>query len=158
MKILIYGLQRSGTNYLKEILLKTKNIKFINGNDRSKFTHKHYRFHNKLDIIPDDKYIPKSNIKSVKEIYDKTNINKIIVIKKNIYSWYDSIIKWAKMCNWKFKKEFNEEYIEEYYLFYKFFENSDVILINYEDLLFEKEKVIELFKKHNIEIKNSFFI
>jgi len=95
---------------------------------------------------------------NVDDIYKKTNVDNIIVIKKNIYDWYISVMRWAKQCNWKFSdKDFADEYIEEYYLNYKFFENENVILIEYQDLLFNRNKIINKLKDSNIEIKNEDF-
>ena len=158
MNVLLYGLQRSGTNYLIEILKTDPKINFINGSERNVFTHKHYRFHNIKKIIPHKQFYPISNIKSVDDIFNKIQVDKIIVIEKNIYHWYDSILNWATQCNWRFiNKEFSEEFIEDHYYFHNFFKNNDkIIYILYEDLLFNKNNVINNLKLNGINVTGDF--
>jgi len=158
MNILIYGLQRSGTNFLSEILKTDKKINIINGLDRNIFTHKHYRFHNIKEIIADEKFYPTSNIKTVADIYDKSPVNKIIVLEKDIYQWYDSIVNWAKKCNWNFiEKDFIEEFVKDHFHFYSFFKNEkDIIYLKYEDLLYNKEMVISKLEENDIHVSGEF--
>jgi len=152
IKILLYGMQRSGTNYLEQLLKKDERVTFINSTDRKNFKHKHYRFFDKKNIMQPE-YIHEKEIFCVNDIYEKSEADLIVVIKKNVYDWYTSVIQWANQCKWRFSdKEFSEEYIEEYYLNYKFFENENVILIDYHDLLFNRDKIIKILSENGIEI------
>ena len=157
-KILIYGIQRSGTNYLEKNLKKNNLINSNNKKKRNNELHKHFRFHNHQFIIPYVNYHKSSPILSFDDVIENNKIDHVIVLQKNIYNWYPSICKWAKKNKWKFSdKYFSEEYIEDYYLFYKFFEDKECIKINYEDLLFQVEHIIDIFKPYGIELKKENF-
>ena len=140
MKLLQYGLQRSGTNYLESLLKKNYRVKFLNSSkDRSSPLQKHCRLYSRKDIIPEPQYsnnIVVNNFEKFESLFDITP-DYYLVISKDPYSWYLSYRNWAKKCDWP---EVNHHYIEEYNLFYgKFLEFSNqtekIIFVKYIDLL-----------------------
>ena len=148
MKLLLYGLQRSGTNFLESLLKKNYRIKFLNSNkDRSSPLQKHCRLYSKKDIIPEPQYhndIIVENFENFESLFDVTP-DYYLVISKDPYSWYLSYRNWAKKCNWP---EVNHHYIEEYNLFYgKFLEFSNqtekIIFVKYIDLLEDSNAVLK---------------
>ncbi len=62
MKLLHYGLQRSGTNFLESLVAKKYRVKFLNSNidgirpERSSPLHKHFRLYDEKDIVPEPKF------------------------------------------------------------------------------------------------------
>ena len=140
MKILHYGLQRSGTNFLETILKKKYRVKFLNSNqDRSSPLQKHFRLYDDKEKIPEDQY--KNNLK-IPDFYTFESLLRVVpdyylVISKDPYSWLLSYKQWAKKCNWP---NVNYHYIEEYNLFYgKWLEFSEqtnrILFVRYIDLL-----------------------
>ena len=157
VKILHYGLQRSGTNFLESLLRQNYRVKFLNSNnERSSPLQKHFRLYDRKDIIPEPQYY--NNI--VIETFDKfetlfdSTPDYYLVISKDPYSWYLSYVNWAKRCNWP---KVNHHYIEEYNLFYgKFLELSKqtdkIIFVKYIDLLKNTDDVLnQLEKKMNLK-------
>lgn len=148
-RILLYGIQRSGTNYIETILKKNFKVKFLNSNkDRSAIIQKHCRIYDNKLIIPEPQYHNNIFVNNFQEF--ESHFNKApdfyIVISKDPYSWYLSYLKWAKKCNWP---EVNHHYIEEYNLFYEKFlnmanESDKFIFIRYIDLLQDKDSVLNM--------------
>lgn len=156
MKYLIYGLQRSGTNFLEEILNKKFNIQVSNEINRKSILHKHFRLYNDKNKIPIPDYINNKYFEYFKDFYDiiKKQINddcKIIIIKKDIFSWLISIYKWSKKCNWNITDK--NIFLNDYYLFYKkwkeYYNNNTnkILFINYIDLLNNNNLLIEKMNK-----------
>lgn len=140
MNILIYSLQRSGSNYLKELLKKNFKVKVMNDlHNRDSILHKHFRFYDNKSIIPERKFYNTLKIDSYNDFINNINfkIDYIFVISKDPYSWYLSYKKWSIKCGWPIP---NHDYIEEYNLFYSkllhLSEESDkFVFIRYIDLL-----------------------
>ena len=162
MKYLIYGLQRSGTNFLEEILNKKYNIQVFNEENRKSILHKHFRLYSEKNKIPIPEYINNKYYESFIDLYDtiKKKINdefKIIIIKKDIFSWLISIYKWSIKCNWTIKNR--NIFLNDYYLFYKkwkqYYENNPdkILLITYIDLLNNDKLLIKQIKDF-LNIKN----
>jgi len=145
-KLLYYGLQRSGTNYLEVLLKKNFSVRLLNRNrDRGSPLNKHCRFYDDKQIIPEPRYYNDISVHSYREFQDlfKSDPDYYVVISKDPYSWYLSYRSWAQRCNWPSTKH---HYIEEYNLFYgKFLELSSesdkFVFVRYVDLLGDKTEV-----------------
>ena len=150
-KILHYGLQRSGTNFLESLLVKNFDIKIHSlRKEREHPLQKHFRLYDDKSKIPESKYLNNYNFKTYDDFKKSwglnTEINGVIVISKDPYSWLLSYEKWAKKCNWPNP---SYQYIEEYNLFldkWRVFaqQSNDILFIRYIDLLVQPE--IELTK------------
>jgi hypothetical protein len=141
MKYLLFGLQRTGTNVIKDYIQYNFNIKMFNTKhpDRNSVLHKHYRpYKDKKYILNEvtckiffEKPLDLINFLE-KNIKDKI---KIIIAKKDIFSWLISIKKMVKQCNWK--NITKNKLINDYKLFYDFWgiHQDNVLLIDYNDFL-----------------------
>jgi len=145
--ILIYGLQRSGTNFLENLLKKNLRTTILNDNsDRSLPDQKHFRLYDQKAIIPRQHYY---NDFYFETLLDFEKVLPIIpagylVISKDPYSWYLSYKTWADKNNWP---AVDHHYIQEYNFFYEkwlgFSQSSDrIFFIRYLDLL--REPAVEL--------------
>ena len=150
-KLLHYGLQRSGTNFLESLLAKNFDIKIHSlRKERDHPLQKHFRLYDDKTKIPEAKYLNNYNFKSYIDFKKSwglnTEINGVIVISKDPYSWLLSYEKWSKKCNWPNP---SYQYIEEYNLFlnkWRVFaqQSNEILFIRYIDLLVQPE--IELTK------------
>ena len=141
-KILLYGLQRSGTNYLETLIkLNYPGCVFLNGEKRNEITHKHYRLYDNKLVIPEPQFTNNNTYPDFEHFESALPKNMVpdlyILISKDPYSWFGSYVNWSKKNNWV---KPNYHYIEEYNLFYRkwmtFAEQTDkVIFIRYADLL-----------------------
>ena len=170
-KIIIRGIQRSGTNFLENILSKL-DIDVINkGNlPRNSPGHKHFRVQNdKLSIFMDKQYLNDIYSENLKDLnfksYKKKNIKNILILKDPV-NWILSINRWAKKCNWipinnDLRNDFElmTKYLKEWdYFHLKWFELSKdkelILILQWEDLLtnFDNnlKKIIDF-----VNIKNS---
>ncbi|MDG2369076.1 MAG: hypothetical protein P8M12_00395 [Flavobacteriales bacterium] len=153
-KLLHYGLQRSGTNFLESLLAKNFDIKIHSlRKERDHPLQKHFRLYDDKTKIPEAKYLNNYNFKSYIDFKKSwglnTEINGVIVISKDPYSWLLSYEKWSKKCNWPNP---SYQYIEEYNLFlnkWRVFaqQSNEILFIRYIDLLVQPE--IELTKIEN---------
>lgn len=120
MKILIYGLQRSGTNLLEQILIQSyKDIKIINNNRYAKNPlNKHFRPHSYQDKIH-NLYKHKLPIKSFDSFISYlTEIpDHFIIVSKDPYSWFVSYSNWAQNNPHQYHPV-DFHFSEEYELFY----------------------------------------
>lgn len=140
MNLLHYGLQRSGTNYLKALLEKKYRVRFLNSNkDRSSPLQKHFRLYDNKDIIPEIQYGNDIVIKDFQEFERHFTVvpDYYLVISKDPYSWFLSYSSWARKCNWP---AVGHHYIEEYNLFYKKWlefsrQSGKIVFVRYIDLL-----------------------
>jgi len=138
--ILIYGLQRSGTNFLENLLKKNYYITILNENaERSSPGQKHFRLYDQKDIIPRQHYYNDYQYNTFFEFEKSlTDIpDGYLIISKDPYSWHLSYKNWAMRCNWP---DVEHHYIQEYNLFYRkwldFSQTTDRIsFIRYIDLL-----------------------
>ena len=150
-KLLHYGLQRSGTNFLESLLVNNFDIKIYSlRKEREHPLQKHFILYDDKTKIPESKYLNNYNFKSYADFKKSwelnTEINGVIVISKDPYSWLLSYEKWAKKCNWPTP---SYQYIEEYNLFldkWRVFaqQSNEILFIRYIDLLVQPE--IELTK------------
>jgi len=147
-KILLYGLQRSGTNYLESLVeINYPACQFINGEMRNEITHKHFRLYADKSRIPEPQFQNQqvfdsfaafeSALPEIPDLY--------IVVSKDPYSWLVSYNKWSKKNNWPLP---DYQYIEEYNLFYgmwmQFSKQTDkVLFVRYIDLLTDPQKEME---------------
>jgi len=156
--IILFGLQRTGTNFLETLLKKNfNNLCFCNNvNHRSLPLHKHFRLYNEKLFIPESKYLNNFYYQSFSDFDQhvknllKTDKMLYVVNTKEPYSWYISYNNLAKRMKWKGwkKKWLNAHFMIDYNLFHKmwlkFAEESSnkVIIINYEEVLNNPEKSI----------------
>lgn len=153
-KLLHYGLQRSGTNFLESLLKRNFSSKILSlRKERNHPLQKHFRLYDDKTKIPELKYSNDYSFNSFNEFKKSWDLNfeidGIIVISKDPYSWLLSYEKWANKCSWP-NPSYN--YIEEYNLFlnkWKDFakQTNDVIFVKYIDLLVQPE--VELKKIEN---------
>lgn len=158
MDILQYGLQRSGTNYLKEIVLKNfAEVEFYNGKERRLPTHKHFRLYDDKSVVPEELY--ENDLKfatfqafdqAAQELVGKPELRYVVVIK-HPYSWYLSLTRMAREINWASfnpDADFQPQYVEDYNHFYrKWFqfaqeEPQRIFFFKYEDLLSDRDRVL----------------
>ena len=145
MKLLHYGLQRSGTNILESLLKKKYRVQFLNKNkdglnpERDSPLHKHFRLYDEKDIIPEPQFRNEYKIASFND-FEKLLIvvpDYYLIISKDPYSWFLSYTDWARKCDWP---PVPYHYIMEYNLFYaKWLEFSKqttkILFVRYIDLL-----------------------
>lgn len=159
MNLLLYGLQRSGTNFLETLLKNKYRVQILNDNkDRNSVLHKHFRLYDEKEIIPEPQYrneLKIADFESYKKLFDEVP-DYFLVISKDPYSWLLSYNKWAKICHWP---TVPHHYILEYNLFYgKWLEFSQqtekIIFCRYIDLLQDNDKVLSrLESKMNLRKK-----
>lgn len=144
VNLLLFGLQRSGTNFLESILNKNYRVNFLNDYIRTSPCNKHFRLYDEKNIIPEPQYKNEIFISSFEEYKKLISITPdyFIIISKNPYSWFLSYNKWADKCNWP---KVYHHYIYEYNLFYgKWIELSkqtdQIVFVKYIDLLQNTEK------------------
>jgi len=158
--ILIYGLQRCGTNFLHQLLLKNFQVRIPNGKIRNQPLHKHFRLYEEKSKVPEYKFSNDLYVNSLQEYTQALDTNKeitgFVVISKNPYSWLLSYKNWGKKCDWP---NVPYHYIEEYNLFYEkwlnFYSsnNQQIIFIRYIDLLLNTNKELQRIQKH-FDLKN----
>lgn len=150
LPIVIQGIQRSGTNYLNE-LLKQYNYKVLNYYDpqRNDPKHKHFRWQHEKDSIRMDKRYNNNLIaNSIEEINAHSGYKvdtKHLVIFRAPEKWLGSIYRWGLANRW-FSDEVDffsnklELYINEWDSYYHFWQKinekhpSSVFIINYDNL------------------------
>ncbi|MFN0275822.1 MAG: hypothetical protein ACKVPJ_08765 [Chitinophagales bacterium] len=153
---LLYGLQRSGTNYLQVLIEKNyPQIAFMNSEVRNNPAHKHFRLYDDKTCIPEPQFMNSVLVNDLKEF--ETHLSAIpdiyLVVSKDPYSWYLSYKKWAKKNNWPPPAY---HYMQEWNLFYGKWlefagETGKIIFVRYFDLLTNPEKEIsEIIQKLNL--------
>ncbi len=153
-QLLLYGLQRSGTNYLETLIqLNYPNCSFINSEVRNEIMHKHFRLYDNKNYIPEPQFDNTAIFKSFDAFEQSLPINKkpdlYLVMSKDPYSWYTSYIGWSMKNNWPNR---GYHYINEYNLFYAKWlefsrENEQIIFIRYLDLLTNPLPIINTIAK-----------
>ena len=162
--LLHYGLQRSGTNFLESLLKKNFKVSIPNlRKEREHPLQKHFRLYDDKTKIPEPKYYNKITYENFKEFEKSLGLSKeiqgIIIISKDPYSWLLSYEKWANKCAWP-SPEYH--YIEEYYLFLNKWrefqkQTNKIMFIRYIDLLEKPEKILNQIQV-KFELKNKFSI
>lgn len=146
--VLIYGLQRSGTNYLEALIARNfPAVHKLNGTERNVITHKHFRLYQEKNIIPEPQFHNSLLVQNFTQF--EANVPGVlpdlyIVASKDPYSWLSSYQRWSKKNNWP---PHEHHYIQEYDLFYGMWmqfarETTKVMFIRYDDLLAEPEKIM----------------
>ena len=145
-KVIIRGIQRSGTNFL-ENLADRLNLKVINKGDipRNSPQHKHFRVQNdKSSIFMDKQYFNEiyvDNIKDLNFLVIKEKKLKNILIIKDPVNWILSINRWAKKCGW-IPKEKN--LTEDFDLMSKYLKEWDNFHLKWSDLAKDKDQLLIL--------------
>jgi hypothetical protein len=148
MKLILYGLQRSGTNYLEAQLKKNFKVTFLNNKkDRNSPLHKHFRLYDNKDAIPEPRYNNSFFFQDFISFECQLPISPdyYLIISKDPYSWLRSYEKWAKLCNWQSP---THHYIVEYNLFYRkwiefSYQTNKIDFIRYIDLLADPVNVLD---------------
>ena len=164
--ISIRGIQRSGTNYIRQLIIKNIDVNIIN-------TH----LYTELDYQQIPKYLKngetgdynfdlwKHNLTPLsKDFIEKYKIDGFLLISKNPYSWLESIIYRTQIdlvATYNMKYNIFQDGVfridnlcKLYKDFYTNWINNDTYFIKYEDLLINKEKVlIEFVNKFNLTFK-----
>ena len=163
MHIKIFGIQRTGTNYLQflishNIIIRNtptvlEDVGFKQGGPGWK--------HGKIACIPD-----------ITEEARQSANNIAVIIIKNPYTWYTSIVKWTNGTEKHNYDDFGgqtpEHVFKNYNNLYMSHKNfllgdnkqtvyTDSILIRYEDLILEpKNEIYRITKKFNLVVKDNF--
>lgn len=163
MDLMIYGLQRSGTNYTEALILENfKNVAFWNEHyPKSLPTHKHFRLYDQKHLVPSLYYLNEFFYPSfsdfdqhVSSLTKKEGLKYVIVVK-DPYGWYKSYLRYAhrtKEVNF-LKKDANGQFMLEWNLFHKkwldFAEEAPerVHIVRYKDLLSNFEESLELMQQ-----------
>lgn len=178
-KVIVRGIQRSGTNFLEDLLSRL-NLNVINkGNiKRNSPKHKHFRLQDdKSTIIMERQYYNEIFVNSIEDLnirsFGNKNLKNILIYKDPV-NWILSINRWAKKCNWIpqnkdliYDKRLLKEYLFEWDNFhltwFKMLKSTDKILpLQWENLLSNfDESLHQIFKfnelEHNLELKISDF-
>jgi len=143
--VMHHGIQRSGTNYLNELLVQ-KRYFVINRHDpmRGSRFHKHCRWQpEKSRVLMDVSYRNSFLCNTIEELNQFCGFKekqKHVVLFKKPGAWLDSINRWAEKCGWQVANQvdfLNLALVEwdDYYFFWQKFatESPDkVMLLNYE--------------------------
>ena len=149
--MLVYGLQRSGTNYLETLLPNNfKDVSMENmGFARSLPVHKHFRPYDEKWFVPEPKYLNNffyphfSDFDAhVRRLTGKEPLHYVVTVKEP-FSWYVSYCKEAGKSRWPslVRKGLSQHYMIEYSLFCRKWLDfrgeapAQVIILRYEDLL-----------------------
>ena len=165
-KALIYGMQRTGTNYLETLIKKNfSTLEFCNIQyTRCLPGHKHFRLYDEKSLVPEPQYINDFRYSSFKEFKQHAEdnvgekIERFVVVMKNPFSWYLSYLKHAKKNKYNvLKRAFNSHFMVDYNAFYaKWFKfqkeaPKEVIILRYEDTLEDLPRYLkELEQKLNV--------
>ena len=159
---MIYGLQRSGTNYIETLLPHNfKDISLENvAYHRSLPLHKHFRPHSMMYCVPEPKYLHNFQYAHfdefdahVKKLTGKDQLHYIVVVKEP-YSWYISYCELARKNKWPtyMPKWANQHYVIDYSLFCKKWIEfrkqapDKILLLRYEDILKDLSGNLELIR------------
>ena len=162
MKYLLhYGIQRSSTNYLEELVIRNYRVRFLNDDTfRDHPLHKHFRLYDNKKIIADTAFSNDLHFKDFSGFTGAMELSDepagILVISKDPYSWLISYRRWAKKFNWS---AVDFHYIEEYNLFYGKWmqfarEDPRILFIRYDELLEDPRKVLKIIEEQfGLELK-----
>ena len=149
--LMVYGLQRSGTNYVETLLphnfrdISLENVAY----HRSLPLHKHFRPYDEMYYVPEPKYLNNFSYPHfddfdahVKRLTGKEELFYVVVVKEP-YSWYISYCKLARKNRWPsyMPKWANQHYMVDYSLFCKKWLDfrrqapEKVVILRYEDIL-----------------------
>lgn len=157
MKIIkIYGLQRSGTNYLSTLLQKNFDVEvWMNlGGWKHGFINKNP---SKDEIFNNTDYLTKLKYKDeyIIDLFSNKQVNFLCIVK-NPYNWLISYKKFLDLTKKKFELVNSVNLWNDIYLNYI---NNDITIIRYEDLLNNFNKTLLLIKdKYDLKSKTKNFI
>lgn len=149
-RILMYGLQRSGTNYFEALMhLNYPDALFLNGELRSGITHKHFRLYPDKNIIPEPQFantLILPDLASFEKQLPFAAPDLYVVISKDPIGWFTSYQRWSKKNNWP---KVSHHYIEEYNLFYGMWmqyaaSGGHILFIQYDTLLRTPDVVLKM--------------
>ena len=143
-RLLHYGLQRSGTNFLETVLKRKYRVRFLNSDeDRRSPLQKHFRLYDEKEIVSEPQYYNELKTSTFHEFEQFLEVipDYYLVISKDPYSWLLSYRDWALKCSWP---QVSHHYIVEYNLFYKSWLefsllSERVLFVRYIDLLEDAE-------------------
>lgn len=153
--LLLYGLQRSGTNYVEQLIVRNvSNVKFVNNlRDRKSIAHKHFRLYKEKSFIPVDAYANDVVFNTFSSLDDAlttctrhSNVH-YIVVQKSLHAWLISIRKWALKCQWPPVPL--EKLVCDYREFYKAWEQfaeqapHRVTILQYKDVLRDPQRILQ---------------
>ncbi|MCF8226895.1 MAG: hypothetical protein K9J30_13545 [Bacteroidales bacterium] len=160
---LLFGLNRSGTNYLEQLMIKHFDVQFLNSRNRIHPLHKHFRLYDNKSLIGRPNYKNDIQFISFEDFEQKALENKkpegYVIVSKDPYSWNLSYTKWGVKHNWG---ESPHPYVLEYNEFYRkwleFSEETDrIIFVRYMDLLKSQLSVLkDIHKKYELTVKEPF--
>lgn len=119
--VLLYGLQRSGTNFLERLLLDNCRCNIANDPERRSPLHKHFRLYDEKEVVPEPQYRNEITVRDFAaldaEVEEKTGkqCTAAFVISKDPWSWLLSYRRWAEKCEWP---AVPHHYLTEWNLFY----------------------------------------
>lgn len=145
-KVIIRGIQRSGTNFL-ENLSHRLDLKVINKGDipRNSPKHKHFRVQNdKTSIFMDKQYLNEIYVDNIQDlnflVLKEKRLKNILIIKDPI-NWILSINRWAKKCGWISKEK---NLTDDFDLMSKYLKEWDNFHLKWLDLATEKDQLLIL--------------
>ena len=156
---LLYGMQRSGSNYAMHLLLANfPQIRFYNQTySRCLPTNKHFRLYEEKSAIPSGLYYNSFSYPAFRDFKEHScqvagmEIEIFIICIKDPCSWYLSFMKHARKNKFPyFKKSLNTHFLLDYNLFYrKWLDFSleaprEVFMLRYEDLIDDLEGTLEM--------------
>ena len=149
-RLLYYGLQRSGTNFLAKIIEQQFDVELLNKRyDRLHPRHKHFRIYDNKALIGRENYRNDLLVNDLKDFENELeiggNADGFIIISKDPYSWLISYEKWAKRMKWPAPPH---PFIQEYNEFYRKWwdlsiDTNKVLFLRYADLLLNTKEVLE---------------
>jgi len=141
---LLYGLQRSGTNYLEHLIRSNfPGARIRNANRRSHYRHKHWRLYADNSLIPTRQYRSKLSAEDAKSFWtllqnEGVHIDAVVVVVREPLHWYRSYQSWANRIKWP---AVDHHYLQEWNAYYRTWralaaeDPERIALIRYEDLL-----------------------
>lgn len=147
--LLIYGLQRSGTNFLQHTLDQHFALRWLNEPERHSPRHKHFRLYENKELIARPPFRNDCHFQDFpdfsRQVLAPEAPRAVLVLSKDPYSWYRSYRRWAWKNRWR---KSPHHPIREYVAFYQRWlnfarESEQVVLLRYIDLLNKPEAVLE---------------
>jgi len=152
-KILHFGLNRSGTNYLKQLLERHFNVRFMNSEgERDHPLHKHFRLYDNKELIGRPNFMNDLVFASFESfessVFTREKPDLYVIISKDPYSWQLSYDKWGKKNGWP---DSPHPFILEYNAFYgkwlKFAGQTDrIAFVRYIDLLEHPKRELKMLR------------
>lgn len=155
--IKVIGLQRSGTNYLQELIKINLNI-LVFGNPLEPFFKHAFPNENIIKLVKSIYITP------IPQVFIKNNLGILFVlIKKNRNKWLMSVENYCADLNQKHGELFNNGVLDKekagifYDNYHSAWENIDspnLIILDYKDILLNFKKVLESFNIQPIKQNN----